>query len=81
METNQKVVECLFKIILLCGRQDIALRGHHDDKISEGSLLVCWYTCIVSLHHFWENAGLLQSAPRITETSRHFPQSAFLMMS
>ena len=34
METNQKVVEYLFKIVLLCGRQGLALRGHRDDKIS-----------------------------------------------
>ena len=34
METNQKVVESLFKIVLLCGRQGLALRGHRDDKIS-----------------------------------------------
>ena len=34
METNQKVVESLFKIALLCGRQGLALRGHRDDKIS-----------------------------------------------
>ena len=34
METNQKVVESLFKIVLMCRRQGLALRGHHDDKIS-----------------------------------------------
>ena len=34
METNQKVVESLFKIVLLCGRQGLALRGHRDDQIS-----------------------------------------------
>ena len=34
METNQKVLESLIKIILLCGKQGLALRGHRDDKIS-----------------------------------------------
>ena len=34
VETNQKVVESLFKIALLCGRQGLALCGHRDDKIS-----------------------------------------------
>ena len=35
METNQKVVESLLKIIMLCGRQGLALRCHHNNKI-------CW---------------------------------------
>ena len=34
METNQKVVESLLKIVLLCGRQGLALRGHWDDRIT-----------------------------------------------
>ena len=34
METNQKVLESLIKIVLLCGRKGLALRGHRDDKIS-----------------------------------------------
>ena len=34
IETNQKVLESLIKIILLCGKQGLALRGHRDDKIS-----------------------------------------------
>ena len=34
METNQKVLDSLIKIVLLCGKQGIALCGHHDDKIS-----------------------------------------------
>ena len=33
MESNQKVVESLLKIVLLCGKQGLALRGHRDDKI------------------------------------------------
>ena len=33
MENNLKVIESLFKIVLLCGKQGIALRGHRDDKI------------------------------------------------
>ena len=34
IETNQKVLESLIKIVLLCGKQGLALRGHRDDKIS-----------------------------------------------
>ena len=33
IESNQKVVESLFKIVMLCGKQGLALRGHRDDKI------------------------------------------------
>ena len=33
MNTNQKVLESLIKIVLLCGKQGLALRGHRDDKI------------------------------------------------
>jgi len=33
VENNLKVIEPLFKIVLLCGKQGIALRGHRDDKI------------------------------------------------
>ena len=29
---NQKVVESLLKIVILCGKQGIALRGHRDDR-------------------------------------------------
>ena len=32
MESNQKVVESLLKIALLCGKQGLAFRGHRDDK-------------------------------------------------
>ena len=41
METNQKVIESLLKVVMLCGKQGLALRGHHDDTINweeEGSL-------------------------------------------
>ena len=34
METNQKVLKSLKKIVLLCGKQGLALRGHRDGKIS-----------------------------------------------
>ena len=34
MEENQKVIESLFKVILLCGKQGLALRGHRDDQIN-----------------------------------------------
>ena len=32
METNQKVLESLTKIVLLCGKQGLALRDHRDDS-------------------------------------------------
>ena len=32
MEENQKVIESLFKVIILCGKQGLALRGHRDDQ-------------------------------------------------
>ena len=34
MESNQKVIESLLKIVLLCGKQGLALRGHRDDTIN-----------------------------------------------
>ena len=33
MEDNQRVIESLFKVILLCGMQGLALRGHWDEHI------------------------------------------------
>ena len=33
MEDNQTVVKSLLKIVMLCGKQGLAFRGHHDDKI------------------------------------------------
>ena len=33
METNQKVIESLLRIVILCGKQRLALRGHRDDRI------------------------------------------------
>ena len=33
VEINKKVVESLLKIVLLCGRQGLALHDHCDDKI------------------------------------------------
>lgn len=33
MEDNQRVIESLLKVILLCGKQDLALRGHRDEHI------------------------------------------------
>ena len=34
MENNEKVIESLFKVVLLCGRQGLAFRGHRDDHVS-----------------------------------------------
>lgn len=33
METNQKVVESLLHIVILCGKQELALCDHRDDRI------------------------------------------------
>ena len=33
MESNQKVIESLLKIVMLCGKQGLALCGHRDDSI------------------------------------------------
>ena len=33
VERNQHVIESLLKIVLLCGKQGLALRGHRDDGI------------------------------------------------
>ena len=33
MESNQKVLESLLKVIMLCGKQGLSLRGHRDDKV------------------------------------------------
>lgn len=35
IQNNRQVVESLLKIVMLCGRQGFAIRGHCDDKI-------CW---------------------------------------
>ena len=34
METNPRVLESLFRIAILCGKQGLALWGHRDDKIN-----------------------------------------------
>ena len=34
MSNNTKVIESLLKIILLCGKQSLSLRGHRDDHIN-----------------------------------------------
>lgn len=33
MERNQHVIESLLKIVLFCGKQGLAFRGHRDDRI------------------------------------------------
>lgn len=34
MEKNKKVIESLLKIIIMCGKQSLPLRGHRDDGVS-----------------------------------------------
>ena len=34
MEDNGKVITLLFKVVLLCGKQGIAFRGHRDDCLN-----------------------------------------------
>ena len=38
MENNEKVIESLFKVVLLCGKQGLAFRGHHDDHVNWAEL-------------------------------------------
>ena len=33
MERNQLVIESLLRIVLFCGKQGLAFRGHRDDRI------------------------------------------------
>ena len=33
LQDNQSVIESLFKITLLCGKQGIPLHGHRDDSV------------------------------------------------
>ena len=33
MEDNRKVIESLLQVVMLCGKQGLALRGHRDDNI------------------------------------------------
>ena len=34
MDHNQHVIESLLKVVILCGKQGLALRGHRDDRIN-----------------------------------------------
>lgn len=34
IERNRKVIESLLKIVILCGKQGIAFRGHRDDNVN-----------------------------------------------
>ena len=38
MECNQKVIESLLKIVIFCGKQGLAYRGHRDDLIDFSDL-------------------------------------------
>ena len=33
IKENQNVIESILKIVMICGKQGLALCGHHDDKI------------------------------------------------
>ena len=37
-KANQKVVESLIRVVMVCGKQGLALCGHHDDKMRRMSL-------------------------------------------
>ncbi len=34
IEKNRSVIESLMKIVILCGKQGLALRGHRDDQVN-----------------------------------------------
>ncbi len=36
-EKNSHILECIVKVLLLCGKQNLALRGHRDDSTSTES--------------------------------------------
>ena len=38
MENNEKVIESLFKVVLLCGKQGLAFQGHRDDYVNWAEL-------------------------------------------
>ena len=38
MENNEKVIESLFKVVLLCGKQGLAFQGHSDDHVNWAEL-------------------------------------------
>ena len=40
MECNQKVIESLLKVVIFCGKQGLAYRGHRDDLIDFSDLEV-----------------------------------------
>ena len=33
MANNQHVIESLFRVVILCGKQGLAFKGHHDDRV------------------------------------------------
>ena len=47
MERNAKVIASLLQVVLLCGKQGIALRGHRDDHIS-------WHEALTNHGNFIE---------------------------
>ena len=49
LEDNQRVIESLFKVVLLCGMQGLGLCGHLDDHIKWDDKKVIMAT---SLHWF-----------------------------
>ena len=40
MENNKKVIESLLKVIMLCGKQGLPLRGHRDDGVDLGQSII-----------------------------------------
>ena len=71
MENNEKVIESLFKVVLLCGKQGLAFRGHRDDHVNwaeleEDSSLN--QGNFIELVHFWAEtdhvlSSRLQNSP------------------
>ena len=53
MGKNQRVIESLLKIVLLCGKQGLALCGHRADHINWSEESSCNQGNFVQLVHFW----------------------------
>ena len=64
---NQKVIESLLKVALLCGKQGLAFRGHRDEHVDCRELEEdrCSNKCIWKTHFY----GVLQvssATPRLS---------------
>jgi len=50
IERNRHVIASLFKVVVLCGKQGIALRGHRDDNINWDNTTVASVSADILYH-------------------------------